>query len=50
MAKVSFIVDAIALITGNVLCQTDATYGKSHSVITHIEELLTNILYSRNST
>ena len=29
MAKVSFIFVAIALITGNVLCQTDATYGKS---------------------
>lgn len=28
MAKVSFIFVAIALITGNVLCQSDATYGK----------------------
>ncbi|KAG2214664.1 hypothetical protein INT46_005681 [Mucor plumbeus] len=31
MAKVSFIFVAIALITGNVLCQTDATYAVSSS-------------------
>ncbi|KAG1085424.1 hypothetical protein G6F42_021405 [Rhizopus arrhizus] len=31
MAKVSFIFVAIALITGNVLCQTDATYAVSTS-------------------